>query len=118
MEQVDELELKLQAYMNSFCQIVEGIIEPTQPIDLTAKANELQHYKKQMIGLVNEMTFVDKPPEQLYREMKAYEEINKNSIRRVQHVDRQLEIIKNTIQQSIDELQRGEVMEEESLGKD
>jgi hypothetical protein len=118
MEQVDELELKLQDYMNNFCQIVEGIIEPTQPIDLASKANELQLCKKQMIGLLNEMTFVDKPPELLYKELKAYEEINKNSIRRAQHVDRQLEIIKNTVQQSIDELQRGEPIEEESLAND
>ena len=103
MEKVDELEAELQSYIDNFTKLAEalntGKEAPNENI-----ASQLVDSKNKMIGLVQGMDFLDKGEENLMKDVRAWEELNKQSIRRAQKVDKELEGVEKAINNALESL--------------
>jgi hypothetical protein len=105
MEEIDELEARLQNYLDDFSKLAEGLSHGTGG-DSEAMAIELGTKKREMIALVQGMAELDKGEEELLRELKAWESLNKQSIVRAQKAESALQKAENAVKEALEDLQK------------
>ena len=105
MEKVDLLEKELQTYIDNFTQLAQ-MINMNQSGQPEILAHQLVESKNKMIEMVHQMPFLDKGADALAKEVKAWEELNKNSIERSLKVDRELEQVEQAIHKALESLHK------------
>ena len=115
MEPLDQLEQNLQTYLNEFCKLAEELGtaddyykngNAEKHVTHTDRASQLVHLKREMIGIVQQLSFLDKTEDELFSEMKTWENLNKQSIERAKVTHQALEGVETAIEQAVKQLQQ------------
>lgn len=102
---IDLLESLLQRHVDDLTMLTGAVVNGD---DVDKIASDMAARKHDMIGLVQNLAFLDKQESDLMADLKAWEHLAKQAIDRHRKVDQSIEGIEASIKQAINDLQSEE----------